>query len=125
MGVGMTYRAWKHLERRVARALGMTRTGQHGGADVSSPWAAIECKYRASVPAWLTDAVDQARRNAGVSQLPVVVLATHGQRLQDALVVVRFSDFVEHYGAPDDLAADVLEDATAAELAVLAPDALA
>jgi len=114
----MTYRAWKHLERRVARALGMTRTGHHGGADVSSPWAAIECKYRTSVPAWLRDAVGQARRNAGSTQLPVVIVATHGQRLQDALVVVRFSDFVDHYGD----GVDALDDATDEERRVLAPD---
>jgi len=113
-----TYRPFKHLERRVARALGGRRHGHLGGADVTGDWFSAECKYRKSVPAWLTNAVDQARRNAGSTQLPVVIVATHGQRLQDALVVVRFSDFVDHYGD----GVDALDDATDEERRILAPD---
>ena len=86
--------AWKHLERRVARAIGGRRVGHLGGADVIAPGLSIECKYRASLPQWLTDAMSQAVRHS--DGLPAaVVVGLHGQRVDDCLVVMRFGDWVD------------------------------
>jgi len=54
----------------------------------------IECKYRTrKLPAWLTDAVAQAREQRDVTRTPIVVLGTKGQRRDHSLVVVRLDDF--------------------------------
>ena len=54
--------AWKAHERRMAKRFGGVRNGNRGeaAADVDAGWAAIECKERAKLPAWLERAMAQA-----------------------------------------------------------------
>jgi len=92
--------AWKDHERRVARKLGGTRTGNRGraAADVTTDWAAAECKERATLPMWLRDAVEQATATARQGQLPLVVLHEFGTRSDNDLVVLRMRDFLRWFG---------------------------
>jgi hypothetical protein len=66
--------------------------------DVTAPGMAIECKHRASLPAWLTEALAKIRDQAGADRLGLLVLHEHGKR--DSVLVMALSDFVERYGAP-------------------------
>ena len=67
-------------------------------AHVRADWLTAEIKHRASLPRWLTDAIDQARRYSTDAQLPVAVLHAKGQRVEDSLVVMRLRDFVAWHG---------------------------
>lgn len=91
--------AWKAFERWVARVTGGRRTGNVGldTADVQHDWLAPECKYRAKLPQWLTDAMAQAERNARGEKLPCVWLKAKGDRNWDSLVVMRASEFVQWF----------------------------
>jgi hypothetical protein len=89
----VTDRAWKNTERRIAALLGGERvpvTGrQRGNApDVAHPFLAIEVKHRSILPAWIRDAVEQARASARGQQLPIVVLHGRGMRYDQSLVVI-------------------------------------
>lgn len=92
------YRSFKSTERAIARRLGGRRVGHLGGQDVDAGWLSVECKHRQSLPAWLTDALAQARRHAGGDQLPIVILHEHGGRHDDNLVVMRLADFEQWFG---------------------------
>jgi hypothetical protein len=91
-------------ERRTAAALGAARIGNtgRGGADAVSDWAAIECKARLQLPAWLKAAVKQVEAAAAAytsAKLPVVVLHEVGGRAADDLVVIRMSEFAAWFGS--------------------------
>lgn len=88
-------KTWKAHEKRTARRLSGTRTGNTGTAvaDVTAgPWA-VECKSRRELPAWLLDAMTQAKRNAGSSQTGIVVLHQVGQRSDNDIVCMAMRDF--------------------------------
>jgi alpha-beta hydrolase superfamily lysophospholipase len=91
--------SWKAFERWVAKVTGGKRTGNSGRdtADVQHEWLAPECKYRAKLPRWLTDAMEQAERNARNDKMPCVWLKAKGDRYRDSLVVMRASEFVDRY----------------------------
>jgi hypothetical protein len=96
---------WKATERRTAAILGGKRVpvsgrGRGDVPDVEHPWLSVECKHRKSLPAWLLDAMDQARAAAREDQLPVAILHKAGRRHADSLVLVRLADFVEWFGDP-------------------------
>ena len=93
---------WRAVERRTARLLGATRTGNRGkaAADVQNSWLVAECKTRRKFPTWLTGAMRQAVA-AAEGRLPVVVLHEHGARSADDLVVVRMADFVAYFGGAE------------------------
>lgn len=86
------------VERAVAQRLGGARAGQYGGEDVSHSVFSCECKERASLPLWLTDAMAQAVRHAPEGKLPMVVLHELGKRHDGNLVVLRLKDFEEYFG---------------------------
>jgi len=99
----MTDRGWKRTERRTAAILGGKRvpiTGRQRGdsPDVAHPWLSVECKHRKRLPAWILDAMDQARAAARLDQLPVAILHESGRRHDDNLVLVRLGDFREWFG---------------------------
>ena len=91
---------WKTCERRIAQLLGGQRVPVSGRArgyapDVEHPDLAIECKSRRQLPAWLLDALAQARAATKDGRVPVVVLHQDRQQYRDALVVMRLADFLE------------------------------
>ncbi len=90
----MSSKTWKEHERRTARRLSGVRNGNRGTAtsDVDAGPFAVECKSRKEIPAWLLDAMAQARRNAG-DRVPIVVLHQVGQNSDNDLVVMRMVDF--------------------------------
>lgn len=88
---------WKRRERETAAALGVTRLPSNGRAqaDIHAGGWAIEHKSRESLPAWLTVAVNQARRNTPAGMRPAVVL-TAGQgagKPLRRLVVLELADW--------------------------------
>jgi len=94
---------WKNTERRIAALLGGRRVpvsgrGRGDAPDIAHPWLALEVKDRASLPAWLLDALDQAEASATPAQLPVAVLHRSGDRHDAALVVLRLAAFVDWFG---------------------------
>jgi hypothetical protein len=95
----MADKVWKQTERAIARRLNGKRQGAVGrkGPDVLTCWLAVEVKHRKRLPAWLRDALDQARTGAG-ERLPVVVLHEAGQRHADDLVILRMADFEDWFG---------------------------
>ena len=65
----MSDKRWKATERRIAALLGGRRVpvsgrGRGDAPDIAHPWLALEVKDRATLPAWLLDALDQAERSA-------------------------------------------------------------
>jgi len=99
----MSDKRWKATERRVARILGGRRVpvsgrGRGDAPDIAHAWLSIEIKDRATLPAWLLDALDQAEASATAEQLPVAVLHRAGDRHDAALVVLRLRDFVAWFG---------------------------
>lgn len=98
-------KTWKQAERAVARRIGGVRISNHAlglrTPDCESDWLSVEVKHRKTLPAWLQDTLDQARRNAAPGKLAIAVLHQAGRRYDDALVVLRLSDFVDWFGEPD------------------------
>lgn len=85
---------WKATERRVARILGGVRIPITGrtGPDIVHEEIAIEVKERATLPAWLEKAFEQARDGA---KPRVVVLHRKGRRWREDVVLMRLGDFAE------------------------------
>jgi hypothetical protein len=98
----MADKTWKAAERKVAARIGGARLSNHAlglrTPDCESDWLSVEVKHRKALPSWLLDALGQARTNATPGKLAVAVLHQAGARYDDALVVVRLSDFVEWFG---------------------------
>lgn len=99
----MADKLWKQTERAVASRLGGRRvpiTGRQRGdaPDVAHPWLAIEVKCRQSFPAWLHEALAQARAAARPGQVPVAVLHEAGARHAEDIVCLRLADFEEWFG---------------------------
>lgn len=108
-GCVMSDKRWKATERHIARLVGGRRVPVTGRArgdtpDIAHPWLSIECKDRATLPAWLLDALAQAEAAATPSQLPIAVLHQAGDRYDRALVVVRLADFLTWCGEAPDVA---------------------
>lgn len=104
-------KSWKRSERAIAKVLGGERvpvTGRARGSapDVAHTWLSIECKERKELPAWLRDAIAQARASVRGEQLPVAILHEKGTRHAEDLVVVRLADFRQWFGdvAPQSVA---------------------
>lgn len=99
----MSEKRWKATERHIARLLGGRRVpvsgrGRGDSPDIAHPRFSIECKDRATLPAWLLDALSQAEASAAPAQLPIAVLHRAGDRHNQALVVLRLADFVAWCG---------------------------
>lgn len=101
---GWQQMGWKNVERVIARRLGGERVGNRGSAspDVVSSWLAVEVKHRKALPAWLKDAIAQAKATAG-DKLPLVVLHESGRWHDGDLVLLRLRDFEAWFGDCQDL----------------------
>ncbi len=92
---------WKGVERRIAKQLGGRRLGPGSDrADVRSEWLCVEVKQRAELPAWIKDALHQARGYAQPEQLAIAVLHEAGSH--DSLVLLSLKDFVAWFGPVDE-----------------------
>jgi hypothetical protein len=92
----MTDSRWKRRERQTARLMGAERipNSGHGQADIVTGRYSIEHKSRAGLPDWLTDALDQAVRNAVAGTTPVVIVTAPGARRRlRRVVLMRFEDW--------------------------------
>ena len=93
---------WKNAEKGIARAMGGERvSNRFMGLDVTDVVCGIfacEVKERKVVPAWLLQAMAQSERNARNGRVPIVALHRLGDRYNDALIVMRLSDFTDLHG---------------------------
>lgn len=88
----------------MAKALGAARAMEASGNDGSFrlPGWALRIKTRATAPAWLWAALDQAARDAGPDEYPAVVLAHVSQgRKARRLVLLDFAHFRALVGGED------------------------
>lgn len=104
----MTVRnTWKGYERRVASDLQGHRVPVTGldraGADVVTPMFHCQLKLRRALPAWLWAWMDGICRTTPEGKVGILILRTPRQRDTDALVVMRYSDFVDLHGSPQPL----------------------
>ena len=100
----MAEKTWKHTERKIADLLGgqrvpVTGRGRGDAPDIRHDWIAPEVKHRKLLPAWLLDALSQARASARNGQLPIAVLHPHNGRHSEDLVVMSLGDFIDHFGS--------------------------
>jgi hypothetical protein len=100
-------KGWKAYERRCSRAFGVERqavTGERDGADnAPHPIFCFQFKNRRALPSWLWSwlggIVATAER---AEKIGVLVLKVPRMRDADALVLVRWADWVELHGVPPD-----------------------
>ena len=105
---------WKRVELAICKLFGGVRSGPVGkdGPDCNGTGHyAVQVKHR-TCPKWLIDAMEQAVRDAGLSELPVValhpteemllligaelpVVALHPKHaaIDDTLIIFRLKDF--------------------------------
>jgi hypothetical protein len=98
---------WKAFERAVAKDLGTRRipvTGiDRAGADVSHGPFSYQCKLGRRFPSYLREWLDGIRSSAkATNQIGVVVWREKGARTADALVCLRWADWVDLHGEPKD-----------------------
>jgi hypothetical protein len=103
---------WKNFERRCAGRLGGRRrpvTGlDRGDGDVFTPMFEVSCKLREGQPDYLVTWLAEVCRTAKArDRIGVVVWKTPGRGKDDAdaLVVMRFGDFVDLHGDPGEVGA--------------------
>jgi hypothetical protein len=101
---------WKRQEREIAAALGGVRlpNSGRGQPDVLAGNLAVQVKTRATLPAWLVAALDQAARDAtttGPDAVPVVILsAVRAGRKARRVVVLDLDAFAALSGHTTDAA---------------------
>ncbi len=98
----MPDRGWKQFERRCARDMGVERipvTGERNGADVRTPLFAFQMKLRRSLPAWLFTWLRGICGTTKDGQVGILVLKTPRMKDTEALVVLRWADWVSLHGS--------------------------
>lgn len=75
----------------------MTGLDRHG-ADVITPVFHIQAKLRKSLPAWIFDWLDGIRSTTPPEKTGVLILRVPNMRDDDALVVLRYKDWVDLHG---------------------------
>lgn len=101
----MPDKTWKAFERRMARKVGTERipvTGERHGADARTSRFAYQFKLRRTLPVWLWDWLSGIVSTAGDGQVGVLVLKRPRERDGEALVVLRWRDWVELHGGGTD-----------------------
>lgn len=98
-------KAWKGFERRVSRAHGVERqpvTGERDGSDSQPhPMFVISCKLRKSVPKTIREWSDSIHRCAvRNSKIGVLIVKEPGKHDENALVILRYRDWVDLHGSP-------------------------
>jgi hypothetical protein len=98
-------KGWKQFERRVARDHGVERqpvTGERDGSDCKEhPVFVFQVKLRKAVPKTIRDWSDSIHRAAQRQQKTgVLIVKEPGKHDDNALVIVRYRDWVELHGTP-------------------------
>lgn len=97
-------KTWKAEELSIAKQLGGARipvTGiDRNGADIVTPLFHVQSKLRKSIPAWLGAWLGGIVSTTPDGKIGILVLRKPRQERKDALVVMRFGDFVELHGNP-------------------------
>jgi hypothetical protein len=98
----MADKSWKAFERRMARDVGTERipvTGERAGADCATSLFCFQFKLRRSLPGWLWEWLAGIVGSAEASgKVGVLVLKKPRQEDADALVVLRWKDWVDLHG---------------------------
>jgi hypothetical protein len=92
---------WKRQERQIAAALGTRRLPNNGQGqpDIRVPGWALQVKTRKMLPAWLTEAMTPAARDADPAERAAVVLVEVSQgRKARRLVVLEFATWQDLAG---------------------------
>ncbi len=99
-----SYRAsWKRWERVIAKFIGGERVPVSGRArgdapDIDHAWLSVECKHTSgTLPKLWYKARAQAEASARGNQLPVQIYTEKGMNVGDAFIVMRLSDFKDHW----------------------------
>lgn len=94
---------WKQFERRMCVDVGTQRipvTGEREGADGATSLFAFQFKLRRSLPGWLWTWLGGIVAHAEPKgKVGVLVLKKPRMRDEEALVVVRWKDWVDLHGA--------------------------
>ena len=90
--------AWKRTERAIAARLGGERIpvsgrGRGDAPDIRHERFSLEVKQRRQLPAWIRDALAQAKAAARGDQLPVVILHQLGGRHDGDVVLMTLAAF--------------------------------
>jgi hypothetical protein len=97
---------WKAYETRVAKDLGGRRIPVTGidrhGADVECPLFNVQIKLRRSLPAWLFDWLGGICSTTPEGKVGILILRKPRQEDNDALVVLRYRDWIQLHGTPKD-----------------------
>jgi hypothetical protein len=100
----MSERGWKKAERMIAGDFGGKRiavTGERDGADVSHELFAFQLKVRKALPAWLFTWLNgicgTAKRQ---NKVGVLILRRPREARRNALVILRWGDWVDLHGTP-------------------------
>lgn len=93
---------WKKFERRCARDMGVQRipvTGERHGADAVTPMFAFQFKCRSMLPSWIFGWLDGITGTAARNdKIGVLVMKTPRMRDTEALVVLRWADWLALHG---------------------------
>ena len=102
----MADRGWKRAERMHARDVGTERipvTGERHGADFGDALFAYQLKVRKVIPQWCFDWLGGiCATAAATNRVGVLVLNQPRKPRRDALVVLRWADWIELHGQPAD-----------------------
>jgi hypothetical protein len=95
---------WKAFERSIAVDLGGRRipvTGiDRADRDIESSLFWVQAKLRKSIPAWLFDWLGGICGVCPEGKIGILILRTPRMRNAEALVVMRYGDFIDLHGAP-------------------------
>lgn len=94
---------WKAFERQIAQDCGGRRipvTGiDRADRDVEAGMFWIQAKLRKSLPDWIFDWLGGIRGACPEGKIGILILRTPRMRNADALVVLKYSDWIALHGA--------------------------
>ena len=102
----MPDKTWKAFERRMSKDVGTTRipvTGERAGADAKNSMFCFQFKLRRALPIWLWEwlgGVQQVAKRDG--KIGVLVVKLPRMRDEDAIVIIRWRDWVDVHGKPSE-----------------------
>lgn len=110
----MSDKGWKQFERRVSRDHGVERqpvTGERDGSDaMPHPLFCFQMKLRKAIPKCIREWSDSIHRAATKdSKVGILIVKEPGKHDDNALVIVRYRDWVDLHGSVSNAPAVVTE----------------